>query len=294
MTNPTKRPAEEALILDCEGSRLVAILHRPAKPARSAVLIIVGGPQYRVGGHRLFVRLARHLAREGHAVLRFDYRGMGDSDGGYPGFEHLAPDIRTAIDALFAAEPGIETLGLWGLCNAASASAFYAPMDRRVTRIMMLNPWVRDEEAYDEVLLRHYYTRRLFEAEFWRNLFTGRVRLFDFPALVLRLIRRRLGRGRNASAQDQASPLARKLMRSLARFDGEVGLILSGNDLTAREFEQEMEKLPHWKALIATPRLSVTRLPEADHTFSDPPFSDAVIKETSRWAAGEAAKAASS
>jgi alpha/beta superfamily hydrolase len=45
------------------------------------VLVIVGGPQYRAGSHRQFTLLARSLAEQGFAVLRFDYRGMGDSTG---------------------------------------------------------------------------------------------------------------------------------------------------------------------------------------------------------------------
>ena len=44
----------------------------------TAVLVVVGGPQVRAGSHRHFVQLARHLATHGHAVMRFDVRGMGD------------------------------------------------------------------------------------------------------------------------------------------------------------------------------------------------------------------------
>jgi hypothetical protein len=49
------------------------------------VVIIVVGPQYRAGLHRQFVSLARTLSTAGFLVLRYDYRGMGDSDGEYLG-----------------------------------------------------------------------------------------------------------------------------------------------------------------------------------------------------------------
>ncbi len=51
-----------------EGSKgpLVAILHRPAATAHAAtraiVMIVGGGPQYRVGGHRQLTLWARRLS----------------------------------------------------------------------------------------------------------------------------------------------------------------------------------------------------------------------------------------
>ncbi|KAB8057318.1 hydrolase 1, exosortase A system-associated, partial [Janthinobacterium violaceinigrum] len=60
-------------------ARLVGILSLPAAPGPRGVLIVTGGPQYRVGSHRQFVLLARALAAQGVPVLRFDLRGMGDS-----------------------------------------------------------------------------------------------------------------------------------------------------------------------------------------------------------------------
>jgi len=76
------RPQERASVFGCGGDRLVGILHAPAERARDiGVLVVVGGPQYRVGSHRQFVRMARDFAAAGYPVLRFDHRGIGDSDG---------------------------------------------------------------------------------------------------------------------------------------------------------------------------------------------------------------------
>lgn len=274
---------EEAHILTCNQRKLVSILHLPKSPKKRGVLIIVGGPQYRVGGHRYFVTLARALAAAGYAVMRFDYRGMGDSEGVYPGFENLEDDIRTAIDALFDAVPALEEVGLWGLCNAASAAAFYVASDRRVDRIMLLNPWVRDDDAYDVVLLRHYYARRAFEATFWRGLLSGKTRIFDFPRLLWRIAVRKISRKRVDNHGPAASLLAHKLAAALSRFKGEVQLVLSGRDLTAKEFEQEVARLDVWNDIKSSPRFSTLRLDEADHTFSEPEWSEKVTKATHDW-----------
>ena len=71
------------------------------------MLIIVGGPQYRAGSHRQFTLLARYLAARGIPSLRFDYRGMGDSEGDARNFEDIADDVRSAVDALTEAVPGV-------------------------------------------------------------------------------------------------------------------------------------------------------------------------------------------
>lgn len=277
---------ERPLVLQCGQDQLVSIMHMPSHPKKQAVLIIVGGPQYRAGGHRYFVTLARALAESGYMVMRFDYRGMGDSDGSYPGFEHLTDDIKTAIDALFDTAPMVENVALWGLCNAASASAFYSRHDKRVNRIMMLNPWARHEAAYDKVLLRHYYARRLFDKGFWRNLLRGHVRLFDFPKLLWKMTVRRLNNTRNSktgTTDKAASPLARRIVTSVADFNGPVKLVLSGNDLTAKEFEQEVGRIPRWHDITKSRGFSCLRLPQADHTFSEARWSQAVTQATLDW-----------
>jgi exosortase A-associated hydrolase 1 len=114
---------ESVLSFSCEGAPLVGILAEPRDtPAEVGVLIIVGGPQYRVGSHRQFTLLARHLAANGFAALRFDYRSMGDSAGETRDFLGVNTDIAAAIEALLAARPALKRVVLWGLCDAASAA----------------------------------------------------------------------------------------------------------------------------------------------------------------------------
>ena len=107
---------EEAISFACGGDTLVGIVSTSSAPSNLGVVIIVGGPQYRVGSHRQFVSLARTLAAAGFPALRFDYRGMGDSGGDRRSFEDIEDDIRAAIDTLLASQPGLASVALWGLC----------------------------------------------------------------------------------------------------------------------------------------------------------------------------------
>ena len=165
---------DRAIAFRCGGDTLYGILSLPAQPARRGVLVVVGGPQYRAGSHRQFTLLARSLAAQGIAAMRFDYRGMGDSEGAMRDFESVDEDLRAAIDAFMAQVPALREVALWGLCDAASAASLYAPSDQRVTGLALLNPWVRTDSGAAKATLKHYYGARLLDKELWKKLFSGR------------------------------------------------------------------------------------------------------------------------
>ena len=102
------RVRETAVWLDGERS-LFGILAEPADTAVSArqvVLLLNSGAVSHVGPGRLYVTLARHLARRGAVVLRVDISGIGDSypHAGEPEnsvyTSRAAGDIQTCFDYL--------------------------------------------------------------------------------------------------------------------------------------------------------------------------------------------------
>ena len=175
---------EHALQFSCDDAALIGILSRPRQAATRGVLVVVGGPQYRAGSHRQFTLLARALAAQGIPVLRFDYRGMGDSEGAARDFEAVSADLRAAIDEFFRQVPTLRDVVVWGLCDGASAALFYASGDPRVAGLALLNPWVRSTAGHARATLRHYYLARLRQGEFWRKLLGGR---FDVRAAAASL-----------------------------------------------------------------------------------------------------------
>ena len=141
----------------------------------TGILIIVGGPQYRVGSHRQFVSAARAFASNGYPTMRFDHRGMGDSEGDIISFDSIGPDIKAAIDSFMNVENNINGLILWGLCDAASAISQYAYHDERVKGIVLLNPWTRTDASLARAYVKHYYSNRIFQKEFWNKVLEGKL-----------------------------------------------------------------------------------------------------------------------
>lgn len=283
MNTETKDVDERALAFDCRGERLYGVLSLPSGPCRRGVLVVVGGPQYRAGSHRQFTLLARHLAANGVAALRFDYRGMGDSEGAARAFDDVEDDLRAAVDAFLGAVPGLEEIVLWGLCDAASAIAMYAPRDTRVRGIVLLNPWVRTDEGIARTTLKHYYRARLLEAGFWRKLLGGRIDAAASLRSLAALVRSAL-KPRAAAANDGAAlPLPARMRAGMQAFRGPVLVILSGADLTAREFCDLAGSDGAWQRLLDAPRITLHRLEPADHTFSRRQWRDQVAAWTCAW-----------
>jgi exosortase A-associated hydrolase 1 len=266
---------EVALTLPCRGQRLAGVWHRSARPARRGVIVVVGGPQYRAGSHRQFVLLARHLAQGGIPALRFDCRGMGDSDGEFSGFDAIGPDIAAAVDEFSARETGVNEIVLWGLCDGASAILDYAHHDPRIKGLVLLNPWVRSEEGLARARIKHYYPGRLLTADFWRKLAGGSVDLGGALAALWGNFRRASGSGNG--------PLGQRMAQGLARFKGPVLVVTSGKDLVAKEFLDTVRRSADWRQLVADPRVTHRDIADADHTFSTAAWREQVAGITLEW-----------
>lgn len=279
--------AENAFVFGCAGDsegqvdRLVGI----CSPAASdlGVVVVVGGPQYRAGSHRQFVLLARHLAAAGFPVLRFDVRGMGDSEGAQRSFESLTPDIAAAIAALCVRQPQVRRVVLWGLCDGASAALLYlhAKPDARVQGLVLLNPWVRSEASLARTHVKHYYRQRLLQGEFWRKLLSGGVALAAWRDLLDNLRKARAQDGDdNAGA---ALAYQQRMAAAWRAFPGRILLVLSGRDYTAREFQEFIKADPAWAGAMDRPGLTTHEAAGADHTFSRIADRLALELVTARW-----------
>ena len=285
--------AEVPVCFRVAGETRIGIIHVPAQPADLGVLVIVGGWQYRVGGHRQFVLLARALSEAGIAVMRFDSRGMGDSDG-VPGVpepaEHLASDIRAALNEFSRGAEGISKFVLCGLCDGASAALIYGPTDARVRGLILLNPWVSSPQSAARAVLANYYWQHLREGDLWRKIVAGN---FDIRRSARDLISNfQVAGGRKpnvpaGAAPDAAAEAGERIDYAMAQaldvFTGRVLLVLSGRDRTAAQYSDVVARSPRWHSLLRAGRATRLAMPGADHTFSRRELRDALARQMVAW-----------
>lgn len=276
--------AEEPLFIPCAGEQMLGILALPKAPADVGVVLVVGGPQTRVGSHRQFVLLARTLAQAGYAVLRFDYRGMGDSTGSQRAFDAVDEDVAAAIDALQAATPAIRRIVLWGLCDAASAALLYwqGTQDPRIAGFCLANPWVRSAATLARTQVKHYYGQRLFSADFWKKLLRGQVGIGKAIGGLMNSLRLS---AKTPAVAGSAISFQAKMLEALQACPAPMLVILSGQDFVAREFVEYASADPAWSGVLAQPKLTRHEMPDADHTFSSAQWRSQVEQATIHWLA---------
>lgn len=117
------------------------------------------GSEY-MRSHRACRHLAVSLARVGFPVLRFDYRGTGDSAGEASDatMADWRADIDLAIDTL-RDRTGVESICLAGLRLGASMAFEVASDHPNVDALILWEPVVRGEAYLDE--LRHQHQELL-------------------------------------------------------------------------------------------------------------------------------------
>lgn len=95
-----------------QGQKLNGILHIPSRKTDSAIIFAYGFTGHK--GEVQIVNCARKLTEEGFAVLRFDFRGTGDSDGLFRNMtiSNEVSDLRKAIR--FMKNKGYKKIGLVG------------------------------------------------------------------------------------------------------------------------------------------------------------------------------------
>ena len=270
------RVTESAFFFECQGAQLLGVLSHSASASDIGVIVVVGGPQYRVGSHRQFVLLARELAMAGYPCLRFDLRGMGDSEGQAHAFDDLDAEIAAAIHAFQTKMPQIRRFVLWGLCDAASAILMYwaRSRDERIAGMVLLNPWVRSEATLASARVRSYYGNRLLNPEFWRKLLKGRVNPLQSLGEYFSNFRA-MGKG-NADA----GGFVETMLKGLSSFTHPVRIILSSEDLTADEFRVLCERDSRWETTCRASNVQIAHVSGANHTFSHRQWRDEVANLT--------------
>lgn len=297
------------------GARLFGMLHRPATPHKSgaAIILLSPGVKTRIAPHRLYIAMAERFVSLGYMVLRFDFYGLGDSEG--EAQEEYLADLYGAIqggryieDTIAAMDWMQETYGasqfiVSGLCGGAITGLFAAARDSRITCLLGLAiPVIVDGSRVDFAkymtdaqlsATRHRYLRKLYHFGAWRSWVRFLTFQSDYKIIARSLFKPLLARlqaKRPAPAgsiqnegQDNTNPYFAPAFFNMVSTSRYVYLIFAGMDRLYWEFEKkfvernraELELYASWYEIHVTK--------DANHIFSFREWEEDMLDQCSRW-----------
>lgn len=256
------------------------VLCRPsgAAPSPVAALLVHEGSTHSIGNGRAYVALARRLAREGHASLRFDLSGTGDSPAhGNTRNPHYDPErIAECVAGLDLLEShGFPQAVALGLCAGAYTAQELTLADPRVVGNVLLNLQKFVWHYGDDIRVAVRDNKRTFKAYLramrnkgeWQRALSGTV---DFSGIARVLMKRLAARARHAvvslfpPAQGSERALVRDKLARLSARGVHATLVVTDDDPGLAEMHMHLggkgQRLPSPLRLIV--------LDKADHHFN--------------------------
>jgi len=118
-----------------KGEKIAGMLHVPEKKPAPAIIFCHGFTGHRIETHRLFIYAAREFCRKGFAVLRFDFRGSGESEGLFDSMtvSREVEDLENVLDWIHDRTDILkEQIGVVGLSLGGVVTLLTAAKDERI------------------------------------------------------------------------------------------------------------------------------------------------------------------
>lgn len=254
---------ETPVTFECKGQQIVGMLHLPNKRGRVPVALLLHGFTGHKGeAHRMFVKLARLLARQGIASLRFDFRGSGDSEGAFEDVT-IRTEIADAVEAVkfLVRHKRINSrqISIVGFSMGAAVASYLVARERRRWKSMVLMAPVAEGAGILDNLSTPEAVTSLAQ--------TG---LTDFEGNLVGM------------------PFVRqfadmKPLREVVKVKCPVLILHGGKDETVPVGHSEL-----YEKVLQSPKRAVKRIviPGADHTFNKHVWEQRVLNETVAWLSG--------
>jgi len=270
--------------------------------ARVAVLLLPAGMTYRVAPSRLYVRIARRLAELGHACLRVDVLGLGESEGeiepaptrqlwGRIESGQFVDDAVLALRSL--RERGIaDGVVVAGLCGGAATALMAAAREPGLADgLILMDPVsVRSDQPgqASRVLTksetRHRlkeYVAKLAAPEAWRRLFARESDIRGIRNTVASFTKWLAGGGAGDATSSANPRFTESFGAVLARGTKQL-MVFGGNTRHWHAFESLFLQAA-LKGRMKGESHEIVVIPEASHEFYLPEWRAALFGAIERW-----------
>ncbi len=269
-----------------------------------AVLLVNAGGARRVGPGRLYVNVARTLARAGHVVLRVDLSGIGETDAregaplqvAYP--RRGAEEVVAAIDFLHARTG--RPVDVIGLC-AGAYHALHAALRCRaqgvdgLSGVLAINPLTFHDpgpllptgggvSAHKAASEMARYRAGLWSTQRWKRLLSGKVD-WRGPA---RIVGRQLRSKAQALGREASRALGRPRpddvgaqMAAFLEAGGDLGFLFAEQDPGPALLRNEAGSCV--ARMQRSGRFAELTVPHADHTFTRWAWRQTAVREILGW-----------
>jgi len=137
---------EERVCFENKGQKIVGILHKPDSINSPAIIMCHGFSGNKNEEHDMFVHAAKKFCESDFTVLRFDFRGLGESEGDFVDMtiSEEVSDLKKAID--FISEQGYNNIGVLGLSLGASVSVL--GWNKKIKTLVLWSPANPNEKTF--------------------------------------------------------------------------------------------------------------------------------------------------
>lgn len=292
-----------------QGHLLRGVLHEPDPPVARGVCILLLSPgiKGRVGPHRLYLKLAARLVPMGFHVLRFDYHGLGDSEGELS--ERALADMYNSIqagryvgDTIAAMDWMQKTFGIRrfvgsGLCGGSISALVTAESDTRIECLLGIGlptvleggpeNWARILTQQQIESLRGSYVRKVLDPKSWGRLVSGKS---DYK-VIWRVMRGWMSGRKKATASaapakaetDSTNPRFASAFLAMLRSRRPMLLLFSGADRLHGQFQENFEAHHADDLGPLKQHYQVQVIPDANHVLSDPAWVAELLRAAGDW-----------
>jgi len=292
-----------------QGLRLFGVLHTPEGRRQSdvAILLLSPGVKMRVGPQCLYRRMTEMFVAQGFSVLRFDFFGLGDSEGRLPeenlkevyGHIEIGRFVDDTVDAMnwMQEHHGARKFVVSGLCGGAITGLLAASRDERIAGLLglgitpLLASRAADPSTYFSAgqlaHLRKGYISKLLNPKAWLRLLSFRSDYRVIVKSLLNPLQKKLRKPPLAAdlpvQDDDASPMFPPAFFAMARSGRPMLLIFGGSDRLRWDFDEKFVARHQARLRGLEDRYHVHIIAHANHVLSFEPWQAEMLTVSRDW-----------